>query len=213
MNEQATVTARKHGLCSREENYRDDSDFYQIVYNEDADCLERIDTGSTRYAGGIADLPICNDEAILQNAEAALARWCAPILKSQDVDAIECPGKRELTPGTYVLFTVDGKYTPKSDKPSIEWKAGDRIEILACEERRSRYGTWSQGFRINFRTDDGRYGWTALKPNYSAKEGPRSNVRLQRAYLTDEQITAKAARLAASRCWYVPFTRHGLPVW
>ena len=42
-----------HLLCEREENYHDDSDFYAVVFDDQAGAVRRVGVGSTRYASPI----------------------------------------------------------------------------------------------------------------------------------------------------------------
>lgn len=124
-------------LDEGEMNYHDDSDFYAVVWTGTE--VTRVQYASTRYGGGgssrIDATPEVIEAAAVWKEAQVLAAWKEA---NQRQAAAVAKGKRVAVTG--------GKH------------AGKEGLVFWMEERRSRYGTWSYGFRCGIALTDRKVG-------------------------------------------------------
>lgn len=102
---------------SWEHNMHDDSDFYIVAYDSEANKLERIEVGSTRYAAGrgytgitqLAQVP----EEIMVKAESALAELLFNRITHAEERRIMSPKSQQVSVGASVILTAEVKNRPR----------------------------------------------------------------------------------------------------
>lgn len=151
-----------------EMNYHDDSDFYAVVW--DGERIKRVEYDTTRFAGGgSADID-ATEETI-----AAASAWLRLRLYKMWRKADMADARRAKV-GRRVRI-IKGRPTVKREDGTKEKVAkGTEGEVIWMRERRSRYGTWSYGYRLGIAISDRRApGYTltddgdkvALKARYA----------------------------------------------
>lgn len=125
-------------LATYERNWHDDSDFYAIVWDEEAGAIKHVEYASTRgwtyHHGATVDAT----EDAKDKAERKLA---------EDLYAIALGSTHERASAVAIGKRV--RSTTKRGK-----NVGLTGEVRWMQEQRSQYGTWSRGWRIGIRPDD-----------------------------------------------------------
>ena len=137
-------------LDEGEENYRDDSDFYAVVWDEESQCVRRTQYATTRFGGGGSCRIDATDE-VREKAAAYLRNHLFQQWQRQNEGLARIPeiGRR--------VRWVKGRPTMKREDGSREKVAmGTEGTVVFREERRSQYGTWSYGFRLGVALSDRR---------------------------------------------------------
>jgi hypothetical protein len=122
-------------LDTGEMNYHDDSDFYAVVWDEVAGTVRRIEYASTRgwtYPNGavVDATPETREKACAYLRRMGLEAWKIANearAKKPDIDK--------------VVRVTSGKHRGKEGV------------VFYRQDRRSRYGTWSYGFRLGITMD------------------------------------------------------------
>lgn len=97
-------------LDDREENYHDDSDFYAVVWDDEAGVIKRVEYNTTRFAGGGSCTVDATDE-VKAKANAYLVEWALNVLRDHDkADAAKpTKGKRvKVVRGRKVPLGTEG---------------------------------------------------------------------------------------------------------
>lgn len=87
--ENAEVTYEGAVMCTREENYYDDSDYYAVVWDEEKQCLKRVDYDTTRFAGGGRASVDYTEEVEAKAAAWLKALWIEKLNDWNDAQAAE----------------------------------------------------------------------------------------------------------------------------
>lgn len=129
-------------LGTREMNGYDDSDFYAIVWDAALGAMREVQYASTRFAGG-GSAGVDATPAV----RAAAALWARgwAIADALDLAATEARDPRVI--GRDVVVTGGRKHVGKVGR------------VFWSQEKRSRHGTWSYGWRLGLHTADGETVW------------------------------------------------------
>lgn len=134
-----------HGavVATREMNGYDDSDFYATYYDAEENAFKEIQYASTRgwtYPCGAA----------VDATPAVLVRW-------QEYNRLADAQARAVAAHRAAMTPTIGKPVSVSAKRG-KAKAfdGQRGVIFWRQEQRSQYGTWSYGYRVGVRFNDGQ---------------------------------------------------------
>lgn len=136
INTNGAITHEGLVLGTCEHNGYNDSDFVAAVWNPDTYKIEYIEYDSTRYAGfGTATVDATPD--VVNMAELVLANRIAEMALDQARKDAATPTKGRRVRST----TTRGK------------NVGVEGVVMWRGEKRSRYGTWSYGYRIGIRVE------------------------------------------------------------
>jgi hypothetical protein len=167
-------------LCTREENYHDDSDFYAVCWDDKKSCLVREDYATTRFAGGGSASVDATDE-VKAKASAWLKDQLLPQVKAWNETQAQEPAKGKT------VKVVKGRKIPHGTTGEVFW-AGWKSN--AYDYNRSRT------FRVGFKVGEETY-WT---------DGKNVEVVDWEQYLkSPEEVDGIAER--RSREWHLLFTR------
>lgn len=167
-------------LCTREENYHDDSDFYAICWDEEKQCLVREDYATTRFAGnGYAGVDAT--EEVKAKAAAWLKSQLLPQVRAWNETQAQEPAKGKT------VKVVKGRKIPHGTTGEVFWAGWQR--------NRFDYNR-SETFRVGFKVGEETY-WT---------DGKNVEVVDWEQYLkTPEEVDEMAER--RSHSWHLLFTR------
>lgn len=175
-------------LATREENYHDDSDFYALVWNPEAQRIERVGYATTRGGGtdnnrAQADL---SDEYKADVDAYVISRW-VETLKAQERDAWLTAANEALTPerGSTVRV-VKGRKVPVGTIATVFWKGID-------EYKTNRWGTY---YRVGLRLEDGSTVYTSMD-NVEVIVDPDDLPYIADFTKTDEERLAQATAIVA----------------
>lgn len=132
----------------REANYHDDSDFYATYW--DGEKFSEVCYASTRgwtYPNGAA---VDASPEIMEKWEAHLA-------------ALREAAKKAAEEREKLIPRVGKHCVILPNKGKAKEAVGEEGVIFWCVEEKSRYGTWSRGWRVGVRTNKGRYFLSAEK--------------------------------------------------
>lgn len=140
-------------LMEREENWRDDSDGYALVWDAAEGRVKRVETWTTRFAGPFSRVEVDATDA----AKEAASAWVREELAQRLLPVLDARA-RKIEP--YVSATVvAGRKIPK----------GERVDVIRLEANpfrtyyRNGYNRpdnpWNQ--RALVRRPDGSQAWTA----------------------------------------------------
>lgn len=208
-----------------EHSQPDDSDWYCVAYDAKNDQLVRVETGSTRHAGGTSGLGgvIPMTDAVRPRAHAALVRLYFGILTRQEQRDAETPSIALLVPGTQVRFLVDHKCMAKDKSTesvtcprcdgSGQWtnpyRRTDKRECRACKGT----GKAQRTVRTRAKGADGKQAWVRLsagtvatvvsqatfgtfyRNGYNTPDRGNTTVYLRLADGTEAQAPAEKLRL------------------
>lgn len=92
-----------------EHNGHDDSDWYAVVYNDETDALDRVTTGTTRFAEALHCGPamLAPTPEVMVKAKAALARLLLASMQHVETVRVNEPGPEDIQKGARVRFLVD----------------------------------------------------------------------------------------------------------
>lgn len=136
INIMGTISHEGLVLGTYERNGGTDSDFIAATWNPDTNTVDHIEYDSTRY-GGHATATTDASSDIIAQAEAVLAAHISEIDIAQANKDARTPVKGRRVRST----TTRGKNV--GIEGTVMWRG----------EKRSRYGTWSYGYRIGVRVD------------------------------------------------------------
>jgi hypothetical protein len=151
-----------------------DSDWYCVAYDAANDTLVRVETGSTRHAGGTSGLGgvIPMTDAMRPRALAALVRLYFGILTRQEQRDAETPSIALLAPGTQVRLLAPHRCMAK-DKSTADitcprcdgsgqwtnpYRPSDKRECRACKGS----GKVQRTVRTRAKGGDGKQAWIKL---------------------------------------------------
>lgn len=180
-------------LEDREANYYDDSDFYAIFFDTETGTIRSEMYGTTRgFSPRVAPAdkylrPV--PEEILEKAREYLFEKASEDIRRRDRLEIDSPDS--ISRGDTVTLLCGGKYTDKKrDNVKISYEAGETAVVIW----EGAFGTfYRNGYnrkgrsntRVGLRFEDGRVVFIGL-----------DKCKLSRAYLTDEEIAARARSYA-----------------
>jgi hypothetical protein len=134
INDNGTITHTGLVLSTYERNGINDSDFVAIVWNPDTHAIDHITYDSTSY-GGYGKATVDATPDVIAEAEKALAARIAETDLAQARKDATTPVKGRLVRST----TTRGK------------NVGAEGIVMWRGEKRSRYGTWSYGYRVGIK--------------------------------------------------------------
>lgn len=155
-----------------EHNGRDDSDWYAVVYDDETDKLQRVQTGTTRFADALHMGPPMLDPTpeILVKARAALVIIIFGQLKLFEESKVMQPGPADIGPGVRLRFSEDHRCMAK-EKVSAPCEkcagTGHWTNPRNESDKRDCFGCKGQGEIVTSftrkKTDDGKQEWIAIK--------------------------------------------------
>ncbi len=171
-----------HSLCSWEDNGYHDSYFYDAVWNDETNAVERVSTGATAWAGGITQIPAVKDVRIVLQALDWLANHIYGAIRDAEYRDVLEP--QAAPHGTELELIRDVKH-----KGAVI-KAGTWGDVFWSEA----YGTFyrngynkpcRENIRVGLRLPDGSKAFVALKA-----------CKLKREPMSDAELLERATRLA-----------------
>lgn len=170
-----------------EMNGRDDSDWYAVVYNDETDKLERVQTGSTRFADALHIGPPMEEPTpeVRTKARVALAGILFRMMKHSEEIRILQPGPDQMHRGVRVRFLQPHRCMAKEKTGSPcskcdgtgKWtnprNAEDKRECFACKGSGQVMAAYTKK-----KTADGKQEWI------SVEKGAVGEVVFAKAYGT-----------------------------
>lgn len=176
-----TTTFSGAVLATRERNYYDDSDFYAVVWDEEAQCIRSIEYATTRAWTYDCWASVDATPEVIEKANAWLYKWALGVVKDQMTREAE-QAARTVGLGDTVKV-VRGRKVPLGTQGTVIWMG-----------EQSYNGSYPKK-RIGLKDAEGTAHWTAL-----------SNVeKIAEVVLpTDEEIEEVARRVVAARAYHYP---------
>lgn len=157
-------------LDTWEHNGRDDSDWYAVVYNDETDKLERVQTGTTRFAAALHCGPKMSEVTpeIRVRAKAALAVLFLDAMTHAEKVRVETPHPEHVSKGVRVKFLAAHRCMAKEITAtpcekcggSGSWanprNAADKRPCFACK------GEGSKKAYSRAKTAEGGQKWLAV---------------------------------------------------
>lgn len=209
-----------------EHNGRDDSDWYQVGYDPVTDTLTRCCIGSTRYPGGVVNLPSLPLGLQAKAKECLRRRW-AEHLRSADTWSIENPSETTLV-GQRVILKKAARNRIKKEETCRRcdgkghWqnpkRPEDKRKCFGCEGTGKRWMPQKKGPMVEYpagtegvvtqryvnRSQYGTWDYGSrveiLQDNGEPFKAPVTAVKLARSPAKQEDIDKVARRQADA--WY-----------
>lgn len=172
-------------LATRERNGYDDSDFYAVVWDEEAQICRSVEYATTRFYtyGNYAEID-ATPEAIAK-AQVWLRKWAVMRLESEAANKARKPSIGKT------VKVIKGRKLAIGTTGRIFW----------AQEQRSQYGTWHYGWR---------YGIELVDGSRTFVDGKNVEVDHPEDYLPDyAYILAQADCYSKSGQWHTPFVADG----
>lgn len=191
-NGQKTVTYEGAVLTTRERNYRDDSDFYAVVWDEAAQDLKTVEYATTRgwtYNNGAT---VDATPEVRKKAADALFPWALDLFFDREVAKLA-----KIEPGVRVRNKTARK-APKGAEGVVFWKGPNKF--------RPYYRGVNPEMRIGVRLDDGTKFFTApgcVEPIYDVFDIDLDAVRKRAREYADT---------GAGGLWQLPYEFGGMAV-
>ena len=173
-------------LADREENYYDDSDYYAIVWDEEAGRLRKVYFDTTRcYQMGTAKVDATPE--VIEKAKSWLYKWAlVRIFGDKELEA----SRPQV--GRVVVVTDSGPKKHRGKIGKVFWKGMTNPP----------WAPWEKDERIGFETAEGEKVFVS---SWQAEVSEPEPVDI-------DDVRYDAWRVATSQAFYLPFTAHGMLV-
>lgn len=191
----------KYLLEDREINGHDDSDFYAIFYDTETGTIRSEIYGSTRFSSPrvaptdeyIRDIP----EEVKPKIYEIVYRTAFEIIKRDDRQAIDAPEK--ISVGESVSLLASGSFKDRRSGSTVKYSEGESGVVIweGAFGKFYRNGYNRKGrsnTRVGIRFEDGRVVFVSLEI-----------CKLIREYMSDEEISERAANYASHRSYVALF--------
>ncbi len=176
-------------LCTREENYYDDSDFYAVVWDEEDSSLKKVYYASTSHYTYENVAEVDATPEVKAKAREWLFKWAMEQLRKADKEKAERPEVGKM------VKVVKGRKVKLGTTGKMFWAGTDR------------WGKLKVGVATSEKKENGRYVdvvWTWV-----------DNVEVinPESYRTpEEELVKRAEHVAQNEMFYLPFLKKGM-VW
>lgn len=178
-------------LAEFERNMHDDSDFYAVVYDDEANQLRQVLAGTTRFACETKTFAEPTDE-VLAVAEKLLAERFFEMMKlAEEQMRAWAPRPGEVHRGDELKLhrTVNSRKAGSFEKGlvgRVTWVGPNQFRTYY----RNGYNRPEHDYRVGLEFADGRRHFFAL-----------ADCRITKPMPTDDEIAARAVKAATNRYW------------
>jgi hypothetical protein len=164
-------------LATYERNMHDDSDFFAVVWDDEAGCLKDVCVGSTRHAGPWAKVEVDATDEVKAKAAKVVAEKRGKARHAYLTNEAQVAVKGDT------VKVVKGRKVPVGTEAKVFWRGEDRYKS----------GRWATFYRVGLELPDGERVFVA--------EENVEKVGWEDTVPSVEELTAVACNPETETCW------------